>query len=410
MFLKQNDVFTLVGEATTCIEQLPPFVFKISFNDDRFFLTKENDKFVMPDKVYDFERDTIEYFKKTIQNNPNNTGILLNGEKGSGKSFTAKTLCNELNIPVIIIENFGHKNLDMFKFLTSIHQTCIFLIDEFEKKFSKGNDEVKGEQQQLLSFMDGMYNTEHKKIFILTTNNKYIDENLISRPSRIRYAKEFKSFVDKEFIYEFLKKDTNLNDEQLNTVVKLLGRKKCVTLDILSQVVKEVEIHGFDSFVNFGFNIFNLEDMSFIYRVTKYDSWVNVNSNGDPDLSIDEFIMSLKMTYEEYRKYDKKCDEGREKANELLLNGNTKEYKELINNVEHYKRMMKLYDNLMNETVESYLNYEEIVIGEEFDNLVISNIVEIDEKRKVLALSYSYDMCRLKYMMVSKPIERSIFY
>ena len=39
--------------------------------------------------------------------------------------------------------------------------------------------------------MDGVYNSKHRKIFLLTTNQLYINDNLIGRPSRIRYKKTF---------------------------------------------------------------------------------------------------------------------------------------------------------------------------------------------------------------------------
>lgn len=43
----------------------------------------------------------------------------------------------------------------------------------------------------ILQIMDGVYNSKYRKVFLLTTNAMTINENMVGRPSRIRYVKEF---------------------------------------------------------------------------------------------------------------------------------------------------------------------------------------------------------------------------
>lgn len=71
-------------------------------------------------------------------------------------------------------------NSKLIKYLsTSIDFDCIFFFDEYEKEFKNSSD--------VLSFMDGTYNSIYRKVFLLTTNELNVDPNLLGRPSRIRY-------------------------------------------------------------------------------------------------------------------------------------------------------------------------------------------------------------------------------
>lgn len=54
----------------------------------------------------------------------------------------------------------------------------------FEKNF-------KEEDSTVLQIMDGVYNSNHRKIFLLTTNNMHINENLVGRPFSYSLCKAF---------------------------------------------------------------------------------------------------------------------------------------------------------------------------------------------------------------------------
>ena len=70
-------------------------------------------------------------------------------------------------------------NSKLIKYLsTSIDFDCIFFFDEYEKEFKSSSD--------VLSFMDGTYNSIYRKVFLLTTNELNVDPNLLGRPSRIK--------------------------------------------------------------------------------------------------------------------------------------------------------------------------------------------------------------------------------
>lgn len=59
--------------------------------------------------------------------------------------------------------------------------------------------------------MDGVFNSPYRRVFLLTTNNLYVNENLIGRPSRIRYKKTFGN-LQPEVVQEYL--DDNLKNKK----------------------------------------------------------------------------------------------------------------------------------------------------------------------------------------------------
>jgi hypothetical protein len=81
-----------------------------------------------------------------------------------------------------------------------------------------------------------------RKVFILTTNTLDVNENLIGRPGRIRYVKQFGNLTEKA-INEFL--DDNLkNQTNRKAVLRVIDTLAISTIDILKCVVEEVNLSG----------------------------------------------------------------------------------------------------------------------------------------------------------------------
>jgi hypothetical protein len=172
-------------------DKIPPGVYKIVTPLDKpWFLSMERNRFVIPFKVYGLNNKIISRVKKAWEKTDSTLGVLFNGLKGSGKTVTAQILCNDLidkGYPIIVCDHYTPV-LDIL-IQTCLKQDAIFMFDEFEKNFKKPKeDSDNGDpQQRLLSVIDGLGKTSYKKMFIFTTNEEKIDENLIDRPSRIRY-------------------------------------------------------------------------------------------------------------------------------------------------------------------------------------------------------------------------------
>ena len=124
-----------------------------------------------------------------------NLGVLFSGGKGLGKSLTTKIIAKTSvkDHPVIFVNSYIDGMTD---FLAKIHNSVI-IIDEFEKVMrgaadSDDNDGVT-KQEKFLSLLDGTAGA-NGNLFILTCNDRSeLNENLISRPGRIRYHYKFSS-------------------------------------------------------------------------------------------------------------------------------------------------------------------------------------------------------------------------
>jgi hypothetical protein len=188
--------------------------------------------FKFPDKVYDVDKHLRELAKISFHSYQKNMGILLTGNKGQGKSLTAKLVCKDMDIPKIIFTKPIPTSVNFVKFLNNIKQDYVLFVDEFEKLFnSTSRDEERKyhTQESFLSFMDGVLTNDHKVLFLLTTNET-VSEYLINRPSRIKFMREyvelpeelFNMIVDDKLINKEYKKDLEDSVSLLNLNIDLL--------------------------------------------------------------------------------------------------------------------------------------------------------------------------------------------
>lgn len=237
-------------------KDLPVGVYRLEYNEPFgfFHLDHVQDKFSFPYKIYGVETEFIQRVKKSWDNTTGNMGILLNGLKGTGKTVTAELICNELNLPVILVQK--HHG-GMVTFLNSIQQDVIVFIDEYEKVYNKYDN-------SLLSVMDGAFRTDSRKMFLLTTNELSIEKNMLQRPSRIRYIKSYTDLT-LDVIMEVV--DDKLIHKNLRDVtIKMISELPIITMDLVKSVIEEVNIHNEDP--SFFKDIFNVQgDSADLYNV-----------------------------------------------------------------------------------------------------------------------------------------------
>ncbi len=237
-------------------------IFRI-YEDKRFGrigLEMIDEAFVFNFKIYDLDCDEIidriigTWESKVFSETHKNLGIIFNGLKGTGKTIAAKLLSNRTGLPVIVIS----KPLEgMLEFIQSLNFEAVILIDEAEKTFEE-------EQAMLLKMIDGVYNCS-RKLYILTTNKLNLDENLIGRPGRIRYVKQFGN-LSKTAVSDII--DDNLIDISLKEgIMKLVDRLEISTIDILKAIIEECNITGSvpDS------SIFNIPMAKYRVRILSFD-------------------------------------------------------------------------------------------------------------------------------------------
>jgi hypothetical protein len=250
-------------QETKRTNQLPIGIYVLQWDSIRncFYLDKTQKGFQFDYKIYDLDTPFIQRVLKTYAHDTKNLGILLHGIKGTGKSVTAKILCNLLKQPVILITK-KYTNLPVF--LNSIEQDFIVFIDEYEKVY-----ESNGGSDELLVLMDGVLeNGKFRKVFLLTSNSVRVNENLIQRPSRIRYKKEYGN-LPLTAIIEIID-DLLIHKQRREKVVKFVSQLDLITVDIIKSVVKEVNIHDEDpSVFEDVFNVAKTPVTYSVYKVTQ---------------------------------------------------------------------------------------------------------------------------------------------
>ena len=225
-----------IREVSQNVEKLHPAIYKLEQNPmtGELYLSQVLDKYEFPYKIYGIETKFIERVKKTYANTTGNLGILLNGIKGTGKTVTSKQICNELGLPVIII----HTRFDGIpNFINDIQQNVVIFVDEFEKIYTDRDHSV-------LTIMDGAMDNGFRKVFLLTTNELYVNDNMIQRPGRIRYLKKYKDLpID---VIEEIVDDKLIHTELRKETVAFISQLETITVDIVKAVVDEVNIHQED--------------------------------------------------------------------------------------------------------------------------------------------------------------------
>lgn len=240
-WVKENGVFYPIPGDTTLHITPGNGVFQIyeekSMGGSRLGLRKMADAFTFNFKIYDLGvEDTMQKVEATwnsdvfVRGNKN-LGIIFNGLKGTGKTIASKILSNRMNMPIVVV-NAAYDGL--LSFIQSLCFECVVLIDEAEKTFHERGD-------VLLKMIDGVYN-ESRKLYILTTNRLCIDENLLGRPGRIRYIKQFGNLTAKA-VADYIK--DNLQDlGKTDMILDIVDVLEISTIDILKSIVDEVNIHG----------------------------------------------------------------------------------------------------------------------------------------------------------------------
>lgn len=238
-FMRNGSRFEVSSKKETELyEALPTDTYTVKFNpmSGRYYL-EIVEGFSVSGKIYGETPAQAEKILNTFQDRPAATGVLLSGDKGSGKTLLAKLLSVEgqkLGYPTIVI-NESHAGETFNSFMQQIDQPVIVLFDEFEKVYEPK------EQEQLLTLLDGVYPS--KKLYVLTCNEMYrVDQHMRNRPGRIYYRLNYTGLTA-EFIREYCA--DNLKDqEQTESIVRMSYIFTDFNFDILKAMIEEMNRYG----------------------------------------------------------------------------------------------------------------------------------------------------------------------
>ena len=201
-------------------------------NKNKFFYSvKSADRFILPNKIYgNIEKIGIRVWN-TFAVSKQSTGILLTGNKGSGKTILGEIICNlaiDRRLPVYVITEI-EVDLELIAYLRSLSH-CVIFLDEFAKNVGSLMMD-----KMLTMFSDV---TASCKLFILTENSLYNISNYIKdRPGRIRYHLDFGKLSSD--IYEDYINCNPIDPKFKKDLDVLYFKAKEFSFDVLEAIVTE---------------------------------------------------------------------------------------------------------------------------------------------------------------------------
>lgn len=344
---------------TSVIEEgLGPHVYSIEESFGNFYLIDEQDKFALPEKIFNWNFHDYNYILHSIKMSSSNIGVILNGVKGTGKTLMLKRLCNELNMPVIKVDSMPttDKTKEMMRWIdNSIKVSAIYVFDEFEKKFDQSA------QKEMLSFFDGVSDATIKRVFLITSNQFNIDQNFISRPGRIRYVLSFDNIKDSKMVIEYFNYELpGLEQAQLDWIVKYVNSKECCTFDIFSKIAEEIRLNGFDAFKEVGSKIFNAQDLGIEYHI----EYITFNVLTDGERAFTDFC---EATSKDIVAREAFLKQHRIEANLLRKKSNNFNESETIR-INHDEVISNIIESSNLYSIPNmYCEPEDLEVGDEFD-------------------------------------------
>ena len=381
-WLKRDNSYQRVEGNFSTVKQIPIGIYNIEISMTGWYLDRYADKFTFDYKMYGLQTEFCKHVIKTYENTTGNFGIMLTGTKGTGKTVTAKTLANDFNLPIIIVKDMGDQNQDMIEFIGKFNFDCVLFFDEFEKNFREADSTV-------LQIMDGVYNSMYRKIFLLTSNEMNINENLIGRPSRLRYVRKFGN-LELRTVEEYL--DDNLHvPEARQELIDYIDTLTISTIDILKTIVNEVNIHGMDGLTK-AKEFFNVSVCSYEYICIRGYMYKEEVLGNKEKYSIINFAKEAEKVLNPMPhpcpgvSWDQMSEEQRK---------DLEEYKE---------SNQRIFYSVQREYVDSSIKFKNLKIGDKFNE---DEVVSIDFKKKIIVTAD--DDCYYFYYITNSDNKPSLY-
>jgi hypothetical protein len=198
--VQTGNIYKIYADDLIVKDSLPAQFYNVCFSERAGFFLEKTADITVTEKMYGVHEAKVQKILGAFDVAERNLGVILSGEKGIGKSMSAKLLAErgvQAGYPVLLVTSFVPGISD---FLAEIGQEAIIVFDEFDKTFC-GKKEHEGTaldpQTETLTLFDGM--TQGKKLFVITCNEiRKLNDYLVNRPGRFHYHLRFEFPVDDE--------------------------------------------------------------------------------------------------------------------------------------------------------------------------------------------------------------------
>lgn len=277
MFNRVGDELTLVSTTGDHIDRPDAGVWEFKIEDGKpVRLIKDTAfSYKFPKKVYGDVAKLGNNILRTWVNRSKNTGVLLSGPQGVGKSLMAQYLINKgikeheavvINVTKPIVSKAA------FDMIAEIPCPVIVFIDEFEKIYNWED------QNKLLTYMDG--GSLEGVLWLLTVNNlNAMGPYFFHRPSRIYYHIKYDN-VEMSVVEDILNerlRNKKIKRDVMRAISKFSVRTYDTILSFIGEVNsnKEATPEEILNYLNIKKNGINEASCKYYYRIFTVDTASN---------------------------------------------------------------------------------------------------------------------------------------
>lgn len=186
-------------------DKLLPEIYILKFHPMMgYYLERDKLSFELPSTLYGTINKKSDKIIAAFKRRSKSTGVMLTGNKGSGKSELIKVTANKMlteGYPIIAI-NEPFQGQDFMTYIESLGE-CVLIFDEFAKTYNKGakDNDIGCPQEALLTLFDGL--SSNKRLVLISENEeRNINEFMKNRPGRMYYHFQYDK-IEPEVVTEY---------------------------------------------------------------------------------------------------------------------------------------------------------------------------------------------------------------
>lgn len=130
-----GNTYKIYDDDLKTYDKLPVATYEVGFGQFTGFFLEKKDNIDLKEKVYGVHDKKADKILNSFAITDRNLGVILSGNKGIGKSLTAKLMVQKAiarGIPVILVNECYP---GVASYISEIKQEVVVLFDEFDKTF-----------------------------------------------------------------------------------------------------------------------------------------------------------------------------------------------------------------------------------------------------------------------------------